>query len=239
MTAPLSNLYAIWNVSSTAVNTAIKMNAIDLQSNANSMLINLQTNANSKFVIYKDGRLVIGGDTAAIPPPSPAAVIEAWSKNKGILFPRMTTTERNSIPDPPDGLVIYNETVDFLQIRRAGVWVNVGDVGVAGALPEIVRTLYVSTSGNDDTNDGTNEFSPYATIEKAVGVATARGGINIIKVGAGVYTSNGHIDLPDDCVIQAVHRSTFIRPNQVKKFEMYFVWVLAASSKVSSLKTSD
>jgi hypothetical protein len=39
MTTPLSNLYSVWNVSSTAVNTAIKMNAIDLQSDANSKLL--------------------------------------------------------------------------------------------------------------------------------------------------------------------------------------------------------
>jgi hypothetical protein len=125
----------------------------------------------------------------------------------------MTTSERNVIPNPPDGLVIYNETTDFLQIRRGGVWTNVGDVGVAGDFPEIVKTLYVSTSGNDDLNDGTNEFSPYATIEKAVAIATARNELTIIKISPGVYTSNGHIDLPDNCVIQGVHRGVYVRPN--------------------------
>lgn len=209
MAVPLSNLTATWNISSTTVNTAIKMNATDLQSDANSKLLDLQTSANSQFIVFKDGRISAG------PAPNihPSAIIEAWSRDKGILFPRMTTSERNSITEPPDGLVIYNETTDFLQIRRAGVWVNVGDVGVAGALPEIARTLYVSTAGNDTTNDGTNEFSPYATIEKALQVATDRGGINVIKVGAGIYYTNGHLDLPDNCVVQAVHRSAFIRPN--------------------------
>lgn len=219
MTTPLSNLYAIWNVSSTAVNTAIKMNAIDLQSNANSMLLNLQTNANSKFVVYKDGRMVVGGDSAAIPPPSPTAVIEAWSRNKGVLFPRMTTSERDAIPNPPDGLVIYNESVDFLQIRRAGVWANVGEIGAGGEIGSIVRTLYVSAEGGSDLNPGTSEYLPFQTIEKAIEVATTRATLTIIKVGPGVYYTDGHIDLPDNCIIQGVHRGVFVRPtpgNEVK-----------------------
>lgn len=209
MAVPLSNLSSNWNISSTTVNTAIKMTAYDLQSSANSKLLELKTNANTQFVVYKDGRVAAG------PTPNihPTAIIEAWSRDKGILFPRMTTSERNSISSPPDGLVVYNETTDFLQIRRGGVWTNVGDVGVAGELPEIAKTLYVATSGNDTTNDGTNEFSPYATIEKAVEVATARNELVVIKVGPGTYYSNGHIDLPDNCVIQATHRGAYIKPN--------------------------
>lgn len=209
MAVPLSNLSATWSTSETAVNTAIKMNAVDNLSNTNSKLLDLQTNSESQFVVYKDGRI-----SAGIPPTiNPAAIIEAWSKDKGILFPRMSTTERNSITNPPDGLVIYNETSNFLQIRRNGIWTNVGDVGVAGELPEIAKTLYVSTSGDDALNDGTNEFSPYATIEKAVEIAIARDELTVIKVGPGVYYTNGHIDLPDNCVVQATHRGTYIRPN--------------------------
>ncbi len=209
MAVPLSNLTATWATSSSTVNTAIKMNATDTQSDANSKLLDLQTSANSQFIVFKDGRVRAG----QAPNVHPSAIIEAWSRSQGILFPRMSTSERNVIPDPPDGLVIYNETTDFLQIRRGGIWTNVGDVGVAGVLPEVARTLYVSTSGNDTTNDGTNEYSPYATIEKAVAIATARNELTIIKISPGVYTSNGHIDLPDNCVIQGVHRGVFVRPN--------------------------
>lgn len=208
MTTPLSNLYAIWNVSSTAVNTAIKMNATDLQSSANSKLLDLQTNANSKFIVYKDGRITAG----PAPNINPSAIIEAWSRDKGILFPRMTTAERDNIFNPPDGLVIYNETVDFLQIRRSGVWTNVGDVGAPGALPTIAKTLYVASNGNN-SNDGLSEFTPFATIEKAIEVATARAESTIIKVGPGIYYTNGHIDLPDNCIIQGVHRAVIVRPN--------------------------
>jgi len=36
----------------------------------------------------------------------------------------MTTTQRNAIATPADGLVIYNTTDNKLQVRAAGVWVD-------------------------------------------------------------------------------------------------------------------
>ena len=209
MAVPLSNLGATWITSSVSVNNAIKMSVNDVTSSANSTLLNLQVNSNTKFVVYKSGDLTVGNTAIR----NPAAIIEAWSKNQGILFPRLTTTERESIQNPPDGLVIYNEETDFLQIRRAGVWVNVGDVGLPGALPSIAKTLYVATSGSDTANDGTSEYAPFQTIEKAVAIATLRNELTIIKVGPGIYYTNGHIDLPDNCILQGVHRAVFIRPN--------------------------
>lgn len=209
MAVALSNLGATWITSSVSVNNAIRMSVNDVNSSANSTLLNLQVNSNTKFIVYKSGDLRVG----AAPERNPAAIIEAWSRNQGILFPRMNTLERESIPDPPDGLVIYNEETDFLQIRRAGIWVNVGDVGLPGALPSIAKTLYVATSGSDTANDGTSEYVPFATIEKAVEIATLRNELTIIKVGPGIYYTNGHIDLPDNCILQGVHRAVFIRPN--------------------------
>ena len=208
MAVALSNLGATWITSSVSVNNAIRMSVNDVTSSANSTLLNLQVNSNTKFIVYKSGDLTVGNTAIR----NPAAIIEAWSKNQGILFPRLTTTQRESISSPPDGLVIYNEETDFLQIRRAGIWVNVGDVGLPGALPSIAKTLYVATSGSDTTNDGTSEYAPFETIEKAVEIATLRNELTIIKVGPGIYYTDGHIDLPDNCILQGVHRAVFIRP---------------------------
>jgi hypothetical protein len=208
MAVPLSNLGATWITSSTSVNNAIRMSVNDATSSANSTLLKFDVNSNTKFVVYKSGDLTVGNTAIR----NPSAIIEAWSRNQGILFPRMNTLERESIQAPPDGLVIYNEETDFLQIRRAGIWVNVGDVGLPGALPSIAKTLYVATSGSDTANDGTSEYAPFATIEKAVAIATLRNELTIIKVGPGIYETEGHIDLPDNCILQGVHRAVFIRP---------------------------
>jgi len=38
------------------------------------------------------------------------AVIDIQSTTKGVLFPRMTTTERDAIGSPPNGLLVFNTT---------------------------------------------------------------------------------------------------------------------------------
>ncbi len=40
--------------------------------------------------------------------PNPKAILEIKSTDKGILFPRLNTTQRNGIQNPPDGLHIFN-----------------------------------------------------------------------------------------------------------------------------------
>lgn len=53
-----------------------------------------------------------------------SATFEVNSKVGGILFPRMTTTQRNAMISPADGLVIYNSTTAKLQVRAGGAWVD-------------------------------------------------------------------------------------------------------------------
>lgn len=56
--------------------------------------------------------------------PSAAARLDVTSTTSGFLPPRMTTTERNAISSPPNGLMLYNTTTDKLQVRAAGAWVD-------------------------------------------------------------------------------------------------------------------
>ena len=53
-----------------------------------------------------------------------SAALEVVSTTQGVLFPRMTTAQRNLITTPADGLVIYNTTDNKLQVRAAGAWVD-------------------------------------------------------------------------------------------------------------------
>lgn len=81
----------------------------------------------------------------------------------------------------------------------------------------ISNTIFMQTTG-DDTNDGRTWSTAVATFERALEIAdeikiadpTA---ITLIDVGAGRYTSNGHLDMPDDTIIRAVHRSVVLTPN--------------------------
>ncbi len=77
--------------------------------------------------IYNDnipGNIGIGTAT-----PNSNAVLDITSANKGILFPRMTTTQRNAIVNPPDGLHIYNSERHTLEAYDSEIqmWVNLCD----------------------------------------------------------------------------------------------------------------
>lgn len=65
------------------------------------------------------GAAVIGATTR-----DASAALTVTSTTSGLLFPRMTETQRNAIASPTDGLVIYNTTATKLQVRAGGAWVN-------------------------------------------------------------------------------------------------------------------
>jgi hypothetical protein len=77
---------------------------------------------------------------------------------------------------------------------------------------EANNVFYVSTFGND-LADGRTIKSAFATIEKAL-QETASGNpqITLIEISPGIYETEGHLDMPDDTIIRAAHRSVIIRP---------------------------
>ncbi|MCC5924135.1 MAG: hypothetical protein JJT77_10135 [Crocinitomicaceae bacterium] len=54
--------------------------------------------------------------------PEASAILELESSNKGFLPTRMSTTERDLILSPSDGLLIYNTTTNCLQWWNGSVW---------------------------------------------------------------------------------------------------------------------
>jgi len=71
------------------------------------------------LAVRDDGLVGIGTNS-----PNASAKLEVSSTTGGILFPRMTTTQRDAIATPADGLVIYNTTTSKFQGRAGGAWVD-------------------------------------------------------------------------------------------------------------------
>ena len=69
--------------------------------------------------LHVDGQLGVG-----VAAPNAAAAVEVVSTTQGVLLPRMTTTQRDAITAPPDGLVLYNSTLNKAQVRAGAAWVN-------------------------------------------------------------------------------------------------------------------
>jgi hypothetical protein len=54
--------------------------------------------------------------------PNASAVLDVKSTTKGLLIPSMTTTQRNAIVTPAEGLIIYNTTTNEINQRQNGAW---------------------------------------------------------------------------------------------------------------------
>lgn len=68
---------------------------------------------------YLKGSLLIGAATD-----EPTAILQVTSTTKGVLFPRMTTTQRDGISSPATGLEIFNLTTFTKDIYNGTEWVS-------------------------------------------------------------------------------------------------------------------
>jgi hypothetical protein len=101
--------------------TSTQSGAFDI-GNPTAFDLNLFTNgvANPRLTINSSGSVGIGTTG-----PDGAALLDLTSTTKGFLPPRMTTTQRDAIPSPPLGLIIYNSTAGVVQAFVSGsVWAN-------------------------------------------------------------------------------------------------------------------
>ncbi len=80
-----------------------------------------RTNNTEKARIKANGAVGINQ-----PVPAATAILDIQSTTKGVLFPAMTTAQRNAIPVPAVGLTIYNSTLNVHQFWNGTCWVNVG-----------------------------------------------------------------------------------------------------------------
>ncbi len=53
---------------------------------------------------------------------NPASILEMEDTTRGVLVPRMTTTQRDSISSPPNGLQVYNTTNGTMDVYRNDHW---------------------------------------------------------------------------------------------------------------------
>ncbi|MCU0388461.1 MAG: hypothetical protein MUE71_07635, partial [Chitinophagaceae bacterium] len=99
------------------------------------------TNATKQMVITPEGRIAIGTNALN---PNNNSVLDIQGTNGGLLIPRLTTAQRDAIPSPPNGLMLYNTTTNSPNYFKTGT----GWVEVSGG----VATPSWSLTGNIGTN---------------------------------------------------------------------------------------
>jgi hypothetical protein len=117
--------------------------------------------------------------------PHASAALEISSTNKGLLLPRMTTTERGSIPNPLPGMVIYNTTETKFQgyVGVPAVWINTDP-----------NNIYNSAISRWPTEEIAQTFIAPSTEEvvrvAALCYAQPGSATSIAKIYSGVYNSS-------------------------------------------------
>lgn len=93
-----------------------------------------------------------------------SAMLEVKSTTKGFLPPRMTATQRDSICNPVDGLVVFNTTSKCLNFYADGCWIE-----MCGNLDS--QTAYNSTTNETwmDRNLGASQVATSSTDTEAYG----------------------------------------------------------------------
>jgi hypothetical protein len=93
---------------------------------ANTIGIMQGANASAVFDISINpygGNLIIGGVA-----PVASAKVQIDSTTQGVLFPRMTTTQKNAIATPATGLVVFDTTLNKLCVRGASAWETITSI---------------------------------------------------------------------------------------------------------------
>lgn len=98
----------------------------------------------------------------------------------------------------------------YTKIQREGV----AEIVKYTSTNPVENVYYVQKNGSDANNvTGTTWDDAFLTVERAIEAANERdGALTLIDVGPGEYITQGHIDVPDNCLLRTVHRAAIFKP---------------------------
>ena len=99
---------------------------------------------NADMVINASGNVGIGTNS-----PNASAILELSTTQRGLLPPRVTTTQRDAICSPAEGLTVYNTTTDALNYYTGSAWSAPGGGGAAGSDTHVQFNDGGTTLGGD------------------------------------------------------------------------------------------
>lgn len=80
-------------------------------------------NGDWKYVLRKDGRMGVNTNY-----PDPSATLEVGGTGGGLLLPRLTTAQRDTIVNPAQGLILFNTTTQQLENYIGTKWIAFGSI---------------------------------------------------------------------------------------------------------------
>jgi uncharacterized protein (TIGR02145 family) len=105
------------------------------------------------FLLPGSAQVGIGTTT-----PNTSSILDLTSTNKGLILPRMTTIQRNTIVTPVAGMVVFNTDSDCIEIYRSAGWFNICSGTISTSISRVsscgqtwmTKNLDVSTYRNGD-----------------------------------------------------------------------------------------
>lgn len=139
-----------------------------------------------------------------------SAIVDIRSTTKGFLAPRMTTTQKTGIATPAIGLVVYDNTLNSLNVYNGTTWVALGSGGGGGTN---IYTADGTLTGNrtiSTTSGYTLAINPVTTFNASTSASAGLGrGViftptilptanNDTVVGLDIYPSFGTFSYPNN-----------------------------------------
>ncbi|MGM0649145.1 MAG: hypothetical protein ACQES1_01420, partial [Bacteroidota bacterium] len=114
--------------------------------------------------------------------PDNSALLEVSSTNKGILIPRLTTAERNDIPSPAIGLIIYNISTDKFNFWDGDSWEKINDKFISSVIgngPHDNGGMSINNADHPPDPSAMLDINSYGTDKKGLLIPrTVPGAIN-------------------------------------------------------------
>ncbi|RYD85081.1 MAG: hypothetical protein EOP54_31655, partial [Sphingobacteriales bacterium] len=113
--------------------------------------------------------------------PNASAVLELdGGTDKGLLLPRISTTQMTAMNTAPDGMMIFNNSDGFIYVRKAAAWQKVSDATNGGGGFTLPYSGSVNTLGGSAFSiSQTGNFSSAAYFTAAAGEAIRTGAGNL------------------------------------------------------------
>jgi hypothetical protein len=148
---------------------------------------------------YGAGAQSMGISSSSITPDA-SSILEMRTNTKGLLIPRMTTTERNAISSPATGLMVYNSTTNAFNYYNGTAWTIV-TTGSTSAVNSVSGTTNRVSLGGTATDPIVDISSAYAgqnsiTTVGTIGTGTWNGSVIGSAYGgagtvSGILKANG------------------------------------------------
>ena len=112
------------------------------------------------LLIYIPAFSQVGIGTAT---PAASAKLDITSTTQGLLPPRMTTTQRDAITSPAEGLVIYNTTTKGLEFKSSTGWVSLTTATTVNYPSVLIGAQYWMEKNLEVTTYRNGDPIPYVT----------------------------------------------------------------------------